>query len=105
MNLICFKKMDEIRISLERHDQQLKTLMRDVADLRAVQSEIRSMNETLVTLATELKNTNKHLSRHERKLEEIESQPKHRLQQIVTSVISAIVGCIISLLLMGSNFK
>lgn len=97
--------MDEIRISLERHDQQLKTLMRDVADLRAVQSEIRSMNETLVTLATELKNTNKHLSRHERKLEEIESQPKHRLQQIVTSVISAIVGCIISLLFMGFNFK
>ena len=99
------KKMDEIRISLERHDQQLKTLMRDVADLRAVQSEIRSMNETLVTLATELKNTNKHLSRHERKLEEIEGQPKHRLQQIFTSVISAIVGCIISLLFIGFNLK
>ena len=105
MNLVCFKEMDEIRISLERHDQQLKTLMRDVADLRAVQSEIRSMNETLVTLATELKNTNVHLSRHERRLEEIESQPKYKLQQIVASVISAIVGCIISLLFMGLNFK
>ena len=97
--------MDEIRISLERHEQQLKTLMRDVADLRLVQTEIRSMNEILVSLATELKNTNEHLSRHERKLEEIESQPRHKLQQIVSSIISAVVGCIVSLLFMGMDFK
>ena len=105
MNLLCFEKMDEIRISLERHDQQLKTLMRDVADLRAVQSEIRSMNETLVTLATELKNTNEHLSRHERKLEEIENQPKHNFQHIIASIISAVAGCIVSLLFVGVSFK
>ena len=55
--------MDAINIILERHDQRLKTLERDISDLREVQNEIRSMNETLVTLATELKHTNEHLAR------------------------------------------
>lgn len=35
-------------------------------DLKAVQAEIRSMNETLVTLATELKYANAHLTRHDK---------------------------------------
>ena len=74
--------MEEAQIILERHEQQLKTLERDMSDLKAVQSEIRSMNETLVTLATELKHTNEHLARHEQKIDAIESQPRMRMQQI-----------------------
>ena len=54
------------------------------------------MNETLVTLATELKHTNEHLAKHERKLEEIDGQPKKRLQQIVTAIIAALAGGLIS---------
>lgn len=61
-----------------------------------MQSEIRSMNETLVTLATELKHTNEHLARHERKIDEIESQPKMRMQQIITAIIAALAGGLIS---------
>ena len=57
--------MEEAQIVLERHEQRLKTLEREIADLKAVQAEIRTMNETLVTLATELKHTNEHLARHE----------------------------------------
>ena len=63
--------MEDTQIVLERHEQKLQTLERDIADLKAVQTEIRSMNETLVTLATELKHTNEHLARHERKIDEI----------------------------------
>lgn len=88
--------MDEVYITLERHEQQLKMLERDVSDLREVQTEIRAMNETLVTLATELKHTNEHLAKHERKLEEIDGQPKKRLQQIVTAIIAALAGGLIS---------
>ena len=69
---------------------------RDISDLEAVQTEIRSMNETLVTLATELKHTNEHLARHERKIDDIESQPKMRLQQIATAIIAALAGGLIS---------
>lgn len=84
--------MEDTQIVLERHEQKLQTLERDIADLKAVQTEIRSMNETLVTLATELKHTNEHLARHERKIDEIESHPKMRMQQIVTAIIAALAG-------------
>lgn len=84
--------MEDTQIVLERHDQQLKALEQEVSDLKAVQTEIRSMNETLVELATELKHTNEHLARHERKIDEIESQPKMRMQQIVTAIIAALAG-------------
>lgn len=88
--------MDDIEVVLERHEQRIKTLERDISDLKAVQVEIRSMNETLVTLATELKHTNEHLRKHERKLDEIDNQPKQRLQQIVTAIIAALAGGLIS---------
>ena len=76
--------MDEIYVTVERHDQMIKILERDVAALREVQGEIRSMNQTLLTLANEIKHTNEHLARHERKIEEMDNQPKYRMQQIVT---------------------
>lgn len=88
--------MEDINVILERHEQQLNILRRDVSDLREVQTEIRAMNETLVTLATELKHTNEHLARHEQKIDAIESQPKNRLQQIVTAIIAALAGGVIS---------
>lgn len=88
--------MEDTQIVLERHEQKLQILERDISDLKAVQTEIRSMNETLVTLATELKHTNEHLARHEQKIAEIESQPKMRMQQIVTAIIAALSGGLIS---------
>lgn len=88
--------MEATLIVLERHEQRIQTMERELSDLKAVQTEIRSMNETLVTLATELKHTNEHLARHERKIDEMESQPKARLQQIVTAVIAALAGGLIS---------
>ena len=91
--------MEDVYITLERHEQRLKTLERDVSGLQEVQHEIRAMNETLVTLASELKHTNEHLARHEQKIVEIESRPRARLQQIATAVISALAGGAISLLI------
>ena len=88
--------MEDAQIILERHEQRIKTLERDVSDLRAVQAEIRMMNETLVTLATELKNTNEHLARHEQKIDAMEAQPRMRMQQIVTAIIAALAGGLIS---------
>ncbi len=88
--------MQEVPVMLERHEQRLNALERDISELRTVQAEIRSMNETLVTLATELKHTNEHLSRHEQKLDEMDHQPKQRMQQIVTAIIAALSGGFIS---------
>ena len=88
--------MEELQILLERHEQKIKTIEKEISELKAVQSEIRSMNETLVTLATELKHTNEHLARHERKIEEMEGQPRARMQQIVTAIIAALAGGLVS---------
>jgi len=84
--------MEDTQIVLERHEQRLNMIERDISDLKAVQAEIRTMNETLVTLATELKHTNEHLSRHEQKIDAIEGQPRLRMQQIITAIIAALAG-------------
>ena len=57
--------MGDVEVILERHEQQIKTLEREMSDMKEVQAEIRTMNEALVTLATELKHTNEHLSHPE----------------------------------------
>jgi septal ring factor EnvC (AmiA/AmiB activator) len=88
--------MEDAQIVLERHEQRIRSIERDISDLKAVQTEIRTMNETLVTLATELKHTNEHLARHEQKIDAIEGQPKMRMQQIVTAIIAALAGGLIS---------
>ncbi len=89
----------DLEVVIESHAQRIKTLERDMSAMKEVQAEIRSMNETLVTLANELKHTNEHLARHERKIEEMDAMPKQRMQQIVTAIIAAIAGGIISIML------
>jgi len=98
LNVIIERRnlMEDAQIILERHEQRLRTLERDVSEFKAVQAEIRTMNETLVTLATELKHTNEHLARHEQKIDDIEGQPRARIQQIVTAIIAALAGGLIS---------
>ena len=89
--------MEEIEVVLQRHEQQIKTLERDMTDMKTVQAEIRSMHDTLVTLATELKHANEHLARHEQKIEEIKGIPGQRMQQIATAIIAALAGGLISM--------
>lgn len=91
--------MDDIEVVLERHEQKILTLEHNVSEIKEVQIEIRTMNETLVTLANELKHTNEHLARHEQKIDEIDHIPNQRMQQIATATISALVGGVISLIL------
>lgn len=88
--------MEEVYVVLERHDQHIKSIQHQVDDLKGVQSEIKVMNETLITLTNEIKHTNAHLARQEQKIEAIEGQPKARLNQIKTAIIAALAGGIIS---------
>lgn len=88
--------MDEMKIILERHEQRIKTLERDVKELQDVRSELKAMSESLVELATEMKHTNEHLVRNEKKIDLIENQPQMRMQQVITAIISALAGVIIS---------
>ena len=87
---------DEVALTAERHEMQIKSLQHQINDIKEVTKEIKTMNETLIVLTEELKHTNEHLKRHERKIEEIDSAPKNRMQQIVTAIIAALAGCIVS---------
>lgn len=82
----------DIEVMIERHEQKINTLERDMSAIKEVQAEIRSMNKTLVTLANELKHTNEHMSRQEKRIDEMDKIPRQRLQQIVTAIISALAG-------------
>lgn len=83
--------MEDCEIVLERHDQKIKMLEKELAVMREVQAEIRTMNEALVTLATELKHTNEHLKRNESKLDILENAPRVRAQSITTAVLASLV--------------
>ncbi len=89
----------ELDVAIERHEQRLNTLERDMGAMKDVQNEIRTMNESLVTLANEMRHTNEHLARHERRIDEIDAMPRMRLQQTVTAVVSALAGGLISMII------
>ncbi|MBE6636637.1 MAG: hypothetical protein E7618_02400 [Ruminococcaceae bacterium] len=91
--------MEEPEIVLTCHEQRIQTLERDMSAMQGVQDEIRSMHETLVTLVNEMKHANEHLARHERKIDEIEGAPKLRLQQIVTAILAALSGGLVTVFL------
>ena len=88
--------MEDVEIVLERHRQQLSVLERDVKSLQDIRSELKTMSETLVLLTTEMQHTNRQLARNEEKIDQIESQPRARLQQMFTAIISALAGALLS---------
>lgn len=87
---------EDIEVKLARFEQRVETLERDVVVIKDIQTEIRTISETLVTLASEIKHTNEHLEKQEHKIDVIEQQPRQRLQQIVTAIIAALAGGLIS---------
>ena len=91
--------MESIEVVLASHDQKIKTLEKEISVMREVQAEIRTMNEALVTLATELKHTNEHLRRNENKLDALENAPRVRAQAISTAVIAALATGLITALI------
>ena len=88
--------MEEANILIERHELRLNILERDVKALQDIRSELKTMSETLVLLTTEMKHTNRQLARNEEKIDQIESQPRARMQQIITAIISALAGVLLS---------
>lgn len=91
--------MEKPEIILERHEQRIQVLEREISVMKEVQSEIRSMNETLVVLAGELKHTNEHLERHEQKISEMENAPRIRTREVVTAVIIALASFAVTAIL------
>ena len=91
--------MEATEVMLERHDQKIKSLEKELSAMREIQTEIKVMNEALVTLATELKHPNEHLLRNEAKLDALENAPRMRAQTVTTAVIAALATGLITAVL------
>lgn len=91
--------MSETEVILERHTQQLDYLQKKVEKLENVMEEIRTISETLIKVANELKYTNEAVTRLETKMTDIENQPKQRLTKIQETIITAFIGGGITILI------
>ena len=91
--------MEQTEVVLAKHDQKIKALERELSVMREVQAEIRTMNEALIALATELKHTNEHLQRNESKLDALENAPRARAEKITLAVIASLATGLITALI------
>lgn len=87
---------DEVALTSERHEMQIRSLQHQINDIKEVTKEIKTMNETLIVLTEELKHTNDTLRSHDDRLDTLEIMPKNRWNTLVntslTSLISGLVG-------------
>ena len=82
---------EEIFVVLERHDQKLGSLQKQLDELKAVQKEIKAMNESLIEITNEIKHTNASLLSCEVKINELQSAPVKKWEKIAVSVISSLL--------------
>lgn len=82
---------EEIIVVLERHDQKLSSLQKQLDELKAVQKEIKAMNESLIKITNEIKHTNASLLSCEVKINELQSAPVKKWEKIAVSVISSLL--------------
>ena len=82
---------EEIYIGLERHEQKLNSLQKQLDELKAVQKEIKVMNESLIEITNEIKHTNASLLSCEVKINELQSAPVRKWEKIMISLISSIL--------------
>jgi len=78
-------------VVLERHEQMLRSLQKQLDELKAVQREIKVMNETLVKITNEIKHTNASLVSCENRISEIQSAPGRRWETLIISLLSSLL--------------
>ena len=78
-------------IVMERHEQKLNHLQKQLDELKAVQKEIKAMNESLIKITNEIKHTNASLLSCEMKINELQSAPAKKWEKITVSLISSVL--------------
>lgn len=89
-------------ICLERQKVMEERLGRDKERLERLEKlydAINIQNTNIEKLVIELRHINSDLSSHEERITAIEEKPQSRLSQVVSSVISALTGGIISIII------
>jgi len=91
-NDICRERQRVMEERLGRDKERLERLEK-------LCEAIHTQNTNIEKLVIELRHINTSVASHEERLSAIEEQPKSRMAQIVTAVISALTGGLISALL------
>ena len=83
---------DEVALTSERHEMQIRSLQHQINEIKEVTKEIKTMNETLIVLTEELKHTNDTLQLHDSRLNALELIPKNRWNTLVNSLMTAMAS-------------
>lgn len=86
----------DIEVIIEGHERWFKSLEQDMSTVKEMKKEIRSMNEALVIIADEQKNTNEYLKKCEQKTDKCNCVSKGTIQQITIAIIAALAGALLS---------
>ena len=82
---------EEIYVIMERHEQKLGSLQKQLDELKAVQKEIKAMNESLIEITNEIKHTNASLLSCEAKINELQSASGRKWEKITVSLLSSVL--------------
>lgn len=87
---------DQERDRLTSVEERSKSNSRRLIELEKISEAIYRQNEAIRELVVELKHTNEHIADHDKRLAAIEKKPGERLGQIVTAIISALAGALVT---------
>ena len=94
---------DEASRRLTKLEEREKTNTHRIDRLEGLANEVHAQNENIARLIVQIEFTNKQLSLQEKRLTEIEKQPRARLNliwgAIVTAIASAAVGAIATVII------
>ena len=91
--------MEQAEVTLAHHEERISVLEREISGVKEIQAEIRTMSESLLVFAEELKHTNKHLDKQEARLAAIEDAPRRQAQKITLAVVSALTAALATALI------
>lgn len=89
--------MDEAEIlqRLTKVEERSKSNTHRLDKLEPIIEEIHVMSEALVRLTTEVQHTNENISEMKGEVEELKNKPSVRMEQIKTSIITAVISSLI----------
>ena len=97
----CLSELDSERLT--KVEERAKSNTRRLDRLEKLIDEVHQQNEHMARLVAELKFTNRELASHDRRLREIENQPRKNVNMLIgaliTAIVTAIIGGISALLL------
>ena len=90
------RKYNQIFFVFENRSDNVRAMLFIAHKIKQIIAFSVSVMRKCDSPTTEMKHTNRQLARNEEKIDQIESRPRARMQQIATAIISALAGVLLS---------